>query len=141
MPKRISVDAALADNRPYIQFRGVDYILRDWTVRERLSRLVEARNAQEALQEAQAEQEALEVTTEEELDEDVVAGQIQALYTTVLQDALVAFPEEVAVTVTEQEFEALKQAITVAREMVFPVPTAQEVKEEDLKKAGAAVTG
>lgn len=135
MPKRISVDAVLADTLPYVQFRGVDYVLREWTVKDRLLRLAAARDAQEALTAVPEEGE------EGEVDEAESAQEVQEIYARALTDALIDFPNEVAMTVTEREFSALQKAINLARNMVLPNPEAEEVKEEDLKRIGSAVTG
>lgn len=141
MPKRISVDAALANSQPYIYFRGVDYPLRDGTVRERIERMLRFREEQEAAEAAEdAERQSAE-SEGREIDQQAVADRMQAIFAQAVQEALVGVPDEVASTVTEREFKLIQQAVSQAREMVLPEPPVEEVKDEDLKRTGEAVLG
>lgn len=141
MPKRISVDAALANSQPYIHFRGVDYPLRDGTVRERIERMLRFREEQEAAEAAEdAERQSAE-SEGREIDQQAVADRMQAIFAQAVQEALVGVPDEVASTVTEREFKLIQHAVSQAREMVLPEPPVEEVKDEDLKRTGEAVLG
>lgn len=128
--KRISVDAAIAAATPVIQFRGVDYPLRDLTVRERIERTLEVK----------AEQEAIETRAEEEDWSEAEFGEyLQKTMAKSMQAALEGVPDEVAESITEREFEALLVAVGEARNLTFTMAV-EDVGEEDLKMAGTGGT-
>ena len=127
MPRIFSVDVAVNDNRPYIEFRDRLWPLRDLTVAERLTRLVEFKEAQEAR--------AAEIA---EAGEELTFAHVQGICAQALMEALEDVPEEVAMSITEMEFEAFQAAVKAARESMFPAAV-RNASEEDLERIGRVV--
>lgn len=135
MPKVVSVDAAIRENMPYIEFRGRFYRLRDFTIREQVEQILEFKERQEkaeaereaalkAVQEAEEEEEAEDGGPDlEELraNADEAVARQNAVFGEAFARTLEDFPAELAEDMTEREIKVMQAAIQEAREVTFPV--------------------
>lgn len=150
MPKVVSVDAALRENMPYVEFRERFYQLRDFTIREQVEMVLDFKEKQEAaeaereaamkaVKEAEADDEDADDVGLEELrerSEESVRG-VHEVYGEAFSRALVDFPAEMVEDMTEREIKALADAIQKAQEITFPVSVRTQ-DEMDPKLVGRA---
>ena len=116
MAKIFSVDAMLAQNRPLIEIRGRFYEVRDLTLEDRLRKMVSLAKEQEELE--------AEIDTSEASGEDAEKADFARIQKTIARgvlEALVDFPEEIALTLTEREFRTLTAVLAQIREQHVPI--------------------
>lgn len=145
MARIVSVDAAINDHMPYVEFRGRLYALRDITIRERLGRILEFKERQERAEAEQAEADAAAKEAENDTTVPVeqrqealreAAQRVQRVHADAFATALVDFPVYLAMDMTEREIAVMYDAIAEAQQVVFPV--AVKEAEADPKMIGRA---
>lgn len=124
--KTFSIDEAVLNARPGVILRGTRYLIRDFTLAERLERMIELQRQQQEIE-----------NVPEKADPNDIRVKVSALLKEGVQQALEGVSDEVAESVTELEYKALTLAIARARDLTIPdVVEAKEPGKE--KKRGGA---